>query len=315
MPTADLTKYYPHQFSSKGKIAGDSNIALRGIRIPWRLPILDSQDIIRDALPNLFGVGTVTLTALESGGTIEGDQAVGAQYTSDLTDLNSAAAGDSIAMPATEEAAEGDGLLLGFSKTGGPPVGLQVIYSVAGIGGTVQVQYLAKNGTYKVFPKVIDLSAGWTAAAGTYRIGWQIPDDFVPMIESEVSATVERWYVKIAVLTTYSTNPTLSQVQGVCLAAGNIAATFQAPGIGLITHVSYGGTAGATNNDTILQILNWTRKTRGIVTLTGNPAVGRFALSTALYVAAGDELSVQCVQGDGTTEITNFNGFHLEIQP
>ena len=48
--------------------------------------------------------------------------------------------------------------------------------------------------------------------------------------------------------------------------------------------------------------------TQGIVS-------ARVALSTQLYVEAGDEITIQALQIDGSSELSNFAEFSLEIQP
>ena len=311
--TQDKTRRAPHQFSAQGSRASHHNKALRNIGLPWQLPIADTEDVLGTGIVNQFGVGTLSPASVAAGGVWDNSAAAGSKITADLTDINDAGAADVPPFPGTEEA--GDGLILGFSESGGVPAGLRFTYGggTAGIGGTVTYKYLASNGAYKTFPKVRDGSAGLTAAAGTYDVVWQIPDDWVPIIETELSATVAYYIVKVEVATVYATDPVLDRVQGHCLAPGNVSGAFRAPATGLIDHISYNGTAGATNNDIILEVLNWTRGTRGLVTLTGNPGEGRFAFSTPLFVERGDELTIAAVQVDGTTEIENIHGVVLEI--
>jgi hypothetical protein len=258
-----------------------------------------------------FGLGTIAETAITAGGEWDSGEAAGSKFTSDLTDLDDAGAADANAMPATEAA--DDGLLIGCDADKGAPVGLRVTTSTAGTVGTMAWQYLAKNGTYKNFPTIIDGTTQWTATAGALIVQWEVPDDFVPMVEDEVDSTA-RYYIKADVLTVYTVNPVISQLKVYQPDSGaGVSAGVAAPLTGRITAVSYAGTAGATNNDIILQIINFTRNTRGVVTLTGNPAIGRFALSTALYVEQGDEIGIMATQLDGTTEITNLTGFSLEV--
>jgi len=305
-------QYPPHHFSSEGKTAAQNNRALRDVRVIWPLPILQTADIVSTIGAVALGRGTVTYTAPSVGGSWDDSAAAGSKFTDDTTDIGDAGTADILMMPATE--AVGDKLILGFTAAQGVPAGLELIYSTAGIGGTVAWRYLSRNGVWTTFPNVVDPSVSTTEAAATFLVNWGIPQDFVPIVETEID-NVARYYVAMEVLTVFSTNPIGTSVKGACLLPGNLATGFFAPSRGLITHLSYAATAGAANNATILQVLNWTRGTRGLVTLTGNPASGRFALSTALYTEAGDELSIQPVQVDGTTEILNFHGLTLELQP
>lgn len=303
----------PHQLSDEGPRLRDRqpDLLTNPSAIPWRLPIADSDDIVLQANPQ-FSVGTFTLVDVAVGGSWDDSADAGSKFTDDTVDIQDAGTADILMMPATEAA--GDKLVLAFDPDDGPPIGLSLIYSTAGIGGTVTFKYLASNGVWTAFPEVVDESGGYIEAAGTFEIGWQVPDDFVPMIEDEVSATVAYYYVAIEVATVYSTNPVGSRVQGYMANGEKIAAAFVAPATGLITHMQYAATASGSNADTILQVVNHTRKTRGLITLTKAVARARVEFTTPLYVQRGDELTIHGVQFDGTTEFENFVDLTLEIE-
>lgn len=311
--TTNLGYVAPHQVSAQGLKAADSNRALRNTRIPMLLNGLQTVDFIKDG--NLqFGIGSATFSAPTAGGQWDDSAAAASKFTSDLVDINDVGTADVLVFPASEAAP--DKFILGFSATGGVPAVLKIedTGGTAGIGGTGRWVYLSKAGVWTAFAKVVDLTSGFTASVATKYVSFQIPDDWAPVVESEID-TVQRWYLAFECLTVYSTNPVLDKVSGLVLAPASIASTWQAPLRGLVTHFRYGATAGGTNNDTIVEILNFTRATRGLVTLTGNPALGQFALSVPLYVELGDEIGIVLVQADGTTEILNFTSAQLLIQP
>ncbi|MGK2853876.1 MAG: hypothetical protein ACSLE3_07185 [Microbacteriaceae bacterium] len=309
--TPKASTFPTHHFSSGGRRHSDSNRLERslGISVPWPLAITDTPDIALNGLPTTFG-GTVVRDDPTAGGSWDDSATAGSKFTNDLTDIVDAGTADILLMPATEAA--GDKFIMGWDKASGPPISLNIALSTAGAGGTGRWMYLGKDGNWHAFAEVVDESAGLTAGTSNYDVIWQLPNDWVPIAETEIDTT-ERWYMCFEVLTVYSTNPVGSEVTAVALDAANIANGFRAPSTGLIDYLQYKATASASNFDTIVQIYNWTRKTRGLVTLTKAVAQDRVALSSPLYVARGDEISIGVVQGDATTEFTAFDQFMLEI--
>ena len=296
--TSDQGPFVPSRFLHK-RLAQQA--------ICWPLQIGDGVDVA--AVPNLFSIGTLTNGTVAAGGTWDGSAVAGSKFTDDTTDINSAATADVIVLPASEED-EYDWLHLAFSDL---VFGINSIISTAGAGGVVAWEYLARNGTWVALPEVIDGSTSFTAGTSNYDTLWQIPNDWVKMAETEVSAT-EYYHVRARVTTVFSTNPALSRIQTYVVAAANVAAGLVAPATGVIDAVAYdcATDSGAAAN-TILQVLNHTRKTRGLVELTFGTTRERKTFSTELYVERGDEITIHPVQIDGTAEKTNFTGMMLEI--
>ncbi len=115
-----------------------------------------------------------------------------------------------------------------------------------------------------------------------------------------------RYYFRLRVTTVYTTNPVLDQIKLDVLEAGAIAAGLIAPATGLIDAVQWvSETASGSANDIILEFLNYTRQTRGTVTIPQTTPRGRAAFSQDLFVARGDEIGIRCIQEDGSTEITD----------
>lgn len=312
--TADLNRRAPHNFSKDGRRFSKSNNAVKvtGVAVPWYIPLTDTPDVVGNGLPTLFN-GTLVRTNSDptAGGTYDASATAGSRFTSDLTDILDAGTADILLMPASEAA--GDMFILGFDEDGGVPVSLNIALSTAGVGGTGTWKYLARNGTWTAFPEVVDESTGLTAGTSNYDVLWEIPDDWVPMVETEIDS-VARYYLAFEVGTVYATNPVGSEVTAVTLAPGSISGSPQAPCTGVITHVQYKATAGGSDNDTILQIYNWTKGYRGIVTLESDVAQARVALSTPVYVERGDEVSIGAVQIEGSSELTAFDQLVLEIE-
>lgn len=298
--TSDQGPFVPSRFLHK-KLAQQA--------ICWPLQIADSVDVA--VVPNLFGIGTLTKQNVGVGGVWDGSAAVDSKFTDDTADLNSAATADALVLPATEEDEE-DWLHLAFDPDLGVPFGVSVITSTAGVGGAGAWEYLARNGAWVALPEVADLSVGFTATAGTYDVLWEIPNDWVPMVETEVSDDLY-YHLRFRVTTVYGTNPALTQIQTYQAAAGKVAAGLIAPATGVIDHIVYACTDGGSTANTILQVINHTRNTRGIVELTVGTARERAAFGTKLYVERGDELTIHPVQIDGSSEKSNFTGVMLEI--
>lgn len=305
----------PHRFSKDGRRFSKSNKAVQvnGVTTPWQFTGLgDTPDIAGDGLPNLWQ-GTLVRTNSDptAGGTYDASASAGSRFTDDLVDITDAGAADILMMPASEAA--GDQFILGFDKDGGVPVSLNITLSTAGSGGTGTWKYLASDGNWKAFSLVVDESAGLTAGTSNYDILWEIPNDWVPMVEDEVDE-VARWYLCFEVATVFGTNPVGTEVTAVTLAPDNITGAAVAPTTGVITHLQYRATAGAGTRDCVLQFYNWTKGYRGLVTLETDVAFARVAFSTPMYVERGDKISFGCVQTDGSTELTAFDHFLLEIE-
>ena len=315
-----MTTTAPHQSSGVGsnRLSRRVHNIFNKVGVPCPFGQLVTADIVTGT-PAGLGIGTLTIKDVVWGGIYDASATANARMTDDTTDMNDVGTADALAMPATE--AIGDRMLMALDPDNGMPFGIRIITSTAGIGGTLIFKYLNSAGKWATFSKVQDPSVHLTGAAGTYDILFQVPQDWVPSVIDEpgdvaltaAAAANEYYWLAVETLTTYSTNPALTSARAYQALAGNVTGAIIANASGVIDYIQYLATAGATNNATILQVINHTRRTRGLVTLTANPARGRFAFSTSLYVERGDELTLHAVQIDGTTEILNWTDAFFEI--
>lgn len=314
------SKFVPHQTSNQPKGAKLPRRAVQKIfenqTCLWNVPLSAlSLDVaaLASTVGASFGIGTLTEKALRRGGLWDDSAAAGSKFTSDLTDLGDAGTADVAGVPGTEAAA--DKLIFGMNPDLGMPFGLVVDYTggTAGVGGTGTWKYLASNGSWKAFPEVVDPTAGLTTAAGEFVVLFEVPDDWVPMIETEIDASEENYYVAFEVATVYATNPVLDVVTAYQALAANVAQAAAAPCNGIIEAIHLLGTNAGTANDLKLQVINHTRQTRGTVTLTKTIDRQRAVFTKPLYVERGDEITLHPIQLDGTTEIQNVQALQFEI--
>ncbi len=123
-------------------------------------------------------------------------------FVDETTDFNSAAAADVNPFPATE--ATLDYFAIG-SKV--PFLGLNIIISTAGIGGTVTWEYW--NGSaWAALTGLSDLTVGFTATASAtaYLVVWEYPSTWATTAINGTTA----YYVRARCTGVYSTNPVLT---------------------------------------------------------------------------------------------------------
>ena len=299
-----------HATSHHGKKASDSNRAFRGIGIPWHIPRLDSEfDPIAEGDASF--VGTLTQRSADVFGYIDASAAEGARFTNETTDAGDAGNADVLVIPAVE--AVGDYMLIGDAD---PIISTQFDYNngTAGVGGamTCEICVDGPNDIWEAVTQLVDETSDFTTAtADDLKIAFALSDNWTPQVLSEVSTTLSevdtpRFYYRQRVTTVFSTNPVLDQVQLDVLEAGAITAGIIAPMTGLMDQLQWvAETASGSANDIILEFLNYTRQTRGTVTIPKTTPRGRAAFGQALYVERDDELGIRCIQEDGTTEITD----------
>lgn len=297
-----MTGYPPYANSAQANVLQQpsrGNKSLQGVHQMW--PLLQT---FGSAAVNLQAdtpsiLGTVAQTDLTRVGWVDT-----LAYTDETTDAASAGAGDVVMLPASEED-EVDFLLTGHVN---PFFGLEVITSTAGAGGTVAWEYYASNGTWKTLPNIRDLSSSFTAVAGTYVVHWHLPEDWVGATSAELGLTgiteLRRLYwVRARVTAVYSTNPVGSRIRCYPMDASAVTLSPIAPTKGVVTHLYWWATtASGSTADTILEFVNHTRKTRGLVTMTKALASGVATFSKPFRIEQGDEITVHGVQEDGTTE-------------
>lgn len=308
-----MTSYPPyansHVAGPKGQ-ASKSNVQLQNLSVVW--PILQtyvSTAINLHADPANTNLVTITgawlVTDLDCVAWVDVD--AGTPATDETTDAASAGAGDVALMAASE--AIGDYILFGHNVPFGA---LELIIGTAGVGGVGTWEYLAGDGNWKTFSFLKDGSGGLLAAATDY-VQWEFPEDWganvITLAGLPGTGRTSRYWVRFRITTVYSTNPVGSRIRcyPMSAAAGTPAASFlggvKAPATGMVSHLhTFAGTASAANNDTILEIINLTGKTRGRVTVTKAIQQGRYELSTKLRVTKGDLVIIRGLQEDGTTE-------------
>lgn len=293
-----------HVVGPKGQ-ASKSNVQLQNLSVTW--PLL--QTLVSTAINLHADPANTNLVTITGGWTINDldlvawvDVDAGTPATDETTDAASAGAGDVALMAASE--AIGDYILFGHSVPFGA---LELIIGTAGIGGVGTWEYLNGSGVWKTFSFLKDGSGGLLAAATDY-VQWEFPEDWGANIITlgglPGSGVTSRYWVRFRITTVYSTNPVGSRIRCYPLSsAGSHVLNPQSPATGLISHLHiFAGTASGSNNDTILEVLNLTQKTRGRVTVTKALQAGRYELSTKCRVNKGDRVIIRGLQEDGTTE-------------
>lgn len=156
----------------------------------------------------------------------------------------------------------------------------------------------------------------FATAAGTYFVTWQVPTNWVRTTVNGVLGYFVRERVTTAAGAT-TTAPLVDQIflgttgaasgNGIVVLPGALVGSFGA----YVAAISWivKTTLSAANNDTKLNIVNVT--SGGSYTFTATKALPiTHDLNPGLPVNPGDQLAVQMIQGDGTTE---FAGVELQL--
>jgi len=104
----------------------------------------------------------------------------GGAYTDLTTAANNATADDVTVCPAAPVVNDRLIVIRRHDATSmtGPCTAIKVTYSTPLVGDTTIIPvYLADDDTWKACPNVVDPTSGFTAAAGTYIVKWDLPDD------------------------------------------------------------------------------------------------------------------------------------------
>ncbi len=312
-----LTSAPAHAKSHVGRKASDFNAAFRdvpnnrsAIGIPWHLHKLSTElDFIAEGDPGV--PGTFVTRSADVVGYVDASAAVGSKFPDETTDAGDTGDGDVLVFPASE--AIGDYFLVGDAD---PILSTQYDYAngTAGVGGVGTWQYCVDgpNDVWADFTEQVDETADFlTGTADDLKFAGALDNAWTPQVLSEVTATlgevaVPRYYKRLIVTTVYSTNPVLDQVHVHVLQEDAISAGVIAPMTGLIDFIQWmSATASGSANAIIIEILNYTRQTRGQFTIPITTPRGRVELGIKLYVERGDELTFRCIQEDGSTEITD----------
>lgn len=234
---------------------------------------------------------------------------VAGTITDETTDAIDAGASDVILFPGNAAAtAVGDYWMMGsLTKFSG----MVLVIGQAGVvgGGTladIDCAYSNAAGGFTDFASsvLLDSSTTLTAGASTFAITFDPPSDWAPIV---LNGNQPMYYAGMycdGVDVYQTTDPLLTRAWVMNTDSGKgISTPWNAT---LRECVMLASTNSATNNDTILLIINVTTGHTQRVTWTGgDPADSVVGLT--LHVNAGDQLAVQVLQEDGTTEFANGN--------
>lgn len=307
-----MTTIPRHKASHQGRKASDADANLSGIAVIWPVQILETVDLKAEGDP--AEIGAIAAVEITVGGSVDVSAAAGAQFTNDTADLQSAAVGDGVIIPATE--AVGDYFLIGTEK---PPIAASIDIGTAGTDGAGEWEYLASDGVWRALPNLIDGTNDFKALAGIVKMSWALPDDWAPVEHSEVTATlggvpVGRYYLRFRVTTVYTINPVLDEMSVYVLDPNQVTNGMESPVTGVITHVHlHAGTASGNNADTVIEIDNHSKGTRAEVNLEGAHTRKRLAATKGLWVERGDVVTIRGLAEDGTAEYQNIQ-LGLEVQ-
>jgi hypothetical protein len=236
-------------------------------------------------------VGNITHTAfdavmLNDGGT----------WTDDTTHAG-AATGDAEILPSSP--ATGDYCVFGLDT---PFSGMKVNIKTAATGtaGNVKWQYYSSSGWSDLSGNTLeDDSSVLQTGTSTYVITFNPPSDWVKTTLNGKNYYYVRLYA--TTITDYS-QPVATQVWALPVDTGTGVPVNVRGKINKATF--FADTNSATNADTVFLLVNLTRGVTQKVTWTkGNTILTQTGLS--LYVNPGDELVVQQLDEDGTTEYAN----------
>lgn len=257
-------------------------------------------------------VGSLTPTAVGScanaftGGTV---------FTDLTTAANNATANDVIVMDATPVL--NDALYVGHLTK--PFTGIKATYSTATAYTGMTTLWEYYNGTTWVnlatSNVLVDSTASGTiafkAAASTKFITWNVPTAWAKTTINGVLGYFVR--MRVSVAQTGGTTSALADQLWVLLPTAGVG--LPAPCNGQLVSVAFltATTKSAANNDSIFQIIN--TKTGELYKFTATKAVAA-TVDTApqLHVSLGDQLVLQQIKQDGTTEFAGVN-ISLAFQP
>jgi len=225
----------------------------------------------------------------------------GGVFTDDTTDINDADASDVALMPATE--AVNDAFYFGSDHKF---VAIELDMGTAGVGDTVVFEYYTAGGWVNLATdhKLEDSSTGLTAGTSNYFITWQIPDNWIKTTVNSVSA----YWVRIRVTAaSFGTVPLATQAW---LYNVNAGVGISVPFAGYLEAVGWAAvTVSGTNADSVFNVINVTRGAVTSFTMTEGLKAGRVEVADKIYFNRGDDLVIQMVDEDGTTEYANVQLF------
>lgn len=231
--------------------------------------------------------------------------AVGQSFTDDggvfvdvTTDLNDAGADDVLIYPAVE--AIGDAFYVGDDQLFG---GVEIDMGVVGVGVTAIQAWEYWNGVaWTALTGMVDSSvAGGDTFGQDGFLTFSINSDWV---KNEVNSSSKYW-IRARMLVVYATTePIATQAWLLTLNSG---IGLRVPVTGYLTDISLSAETVSGTGDSIFNVVNLSRGTGAFFTLAGALKTENVAMNQELYFEKDDELLLQMLTEDGTTEYTNSN--------
>lgn len=231
--------------------------------------------------------------------------AVGQAFTDDggvfvdvTTDLNDAGADDVLIYPAVE--AIGDAFYMGDDQLFS---GVNINMGVVGVGVTAIQAWEYWNGV--AWTALLDMVDGTVGGGDTFGadgiLTFAIPADWA---KNAVDGNTKYW-VRARMLVVYATTEPIA-TQAFLLRA-NSGIGLRSPVTGYLTDVSIAAETVSGTGDSAFNVVNVTRGTGSWFNLLGALEAENVAMDSQLYFEKDDELVLQMLTEDGTTEYTNTN--------
>lgn len=231
--------------------------------------------------------------------------AVGQSFTDDggvfvdvTTDLNSAGADDVLIYPAVE--AIGDAFYVGDDVLFG---GVEVDMGIVGVGSSAIQVWEYWNGV--AWATVVNLLDSTVASGDTFGqdgfVTFAIPSDWA---KNEVDGNNKYW-IRARMLVVYATTePIATQAWLLRLNSG---IGIGSPVTGYLTDIGITAETVSGSGDSVFNVVNLRRGTGAYFTLAGALKTENVEMNQQLYFEKGDEMLIQMVAEDGSTEYTNMN--------
>ncbi|MFH2072733.1 MAG: hypothetical protein ABIJ75_07790, partial [Actinomycetota bacterium] len=169
------------------------------------------------------------------------------------------------------------------------------------IGAETDWQYW-NGAAWATLTEQIDGTAAFETAAGTYFLSFLPPADWAT---TTVNSQGPFYYIRMVSSADDVYNTTQPLVSQIWVGLHSVGSGVTIPFAGTISAVDMlAFTASATNDDTELLLINTTTGLFEQLTWTGADVADRVT-GLALAVSAGDQLAVQVIAEDGTTEFAS----------
>ena len=263
---------------------------------------------LRFPLSLFFAAAVGNRGGVDSDGVLIGnytETAVGQAFTDDggvfvdvTGDLNDAGADDVLIYPAVE--AIGDAFYMGDDVLFG---GVRIDMGVVGVGVTAIQAWEYWNGA--AWTTVVNLLDSTVAGGDTFGqdgfVTFAVPSDWV---KNEVDGN-NRYWIRARMLVVYATTEPIA-TQGFLLRL-NSGIGVQSPVTGYLTDIGITAETVSGAGDSVFNVVNLRRGTGAFFTLAGALKTENVVMNQQLYFEKGDEILIQMVAEDGTTEYADMN--------